>query len=59
MESLTFVIVGIVAYGAAHFGLDWAERRVGRRFEHRTLIFFGLMLVLTLGLFQIVNWLIG
>jgi hypothetical protein len=43
-EIFWFTVVGAVLYLAADRALDAAERRAGRRFEHRSLIFFGLLL---------------
>jgi hypothetical protein len=39
--------------------LEWFEVRRGSRFEHRTLIFFVLLLVLALGAFQLINLLVA
>ncbi len=52
---ITFTVVGIVAYLVADRLLDWIEVRRGNRFEHRTLIFFILLLALALGAFQLIN----
>lgn len=56
---IVFTVVGIVAYLAADRILDWIEVRRGNRFEHRTLIFFVLLLALALGAFQLINLLVG
>lgn len=56
---IVFTVVGIVAYIVADRILDWIEMRRGNRFEHRTLIFFVLLLVLALGAFQLVNLLMA
>lgn len=52
---ITFTVVGIIAYLVADRLLDWIEVRRGNRFEHRTLIFFILLLALALGAFQLIN----
>ncbi|MBT3401966.1 MAG: hypothetical protein HN420_18495 [Rhodospirillaceae bacterium] len=44
MSEVLFIVIAVVLYFACDRGLDFAERRAGRRFEHRTLIFFGLLL---------------
>lgn len=58
LEMIVFTVVGIVAYLAADRILDWIEVRRGNRFEHRTLIFFVLLLTLALGAFQLINLLV-
>lgn len=55
---IVFTVVGIVAYLAADRILEWIEVRRGNRFEHRTLIFFVLLLTLALGAFQLINLLV-
>ncbi len=59
MEMIAFTVVGILAYLAADRLLEWFEVRRGSRFEHRTLIFFVLLLVLALGAFQLINLLVA
>lgn len=55
MQTLYFVLAAAVLYFAADRALDYLERRVGRRFEYRTLIFFALLLGLTLLTFWIMQ----
>jgi len=59
MEAVYFTVVAIALY----FGADWAlnriEARLGRRLEHRTLIFFGILLVLALLAFEGITRLSG
>jgi predicted PurR-regulated permease PerM len=55
MEILYFTIAGIVLYFAADHLLDRIERRRGARFEHRSLIFFVILLTLALIVFQLVG----
>jgi predicted PurR-regulated permease PerM len=45
-EAALFVVVAVVLYVAADRLLDWFERRAGRRLEHRSLIFFAILLFL-------------
>ena len=55
MEAFYFTVTAILCYVIA----DWALRRVeliaGRRFENRTLIFFGILLGLALVSFALVR----
>lgn len=55
MQALYFILTAAVLYFAADRVLDCLERRVGRRFEYRTLIFFALLLGLTLLAFWIMQ----
>jgi cytochrome c biogenesis factor len=55
MEIIYFTLAGIVLYVAADRALDWIEVRRGERFEHRTLIFFAIIMVLALGLFNLIE----
>lgn len=48
MESVAYIAIAIILYFLSDWILDRVERSVGRRFEYRTLIFFGLLLGLTL-----------
>ena len=59
MEMLYFTLAAIVLYVVS----DWARRRMeayaGRRFEHRSLIFFAIILVLALISFSLIRSLTG
>lgn len=59
VETVFFVIVAIVLYVAADRILDRLEIAAGRRFEYRTLYFFGILLVLALITFSLINALGG
>lgn len=48
MESIVFVAIAIGLYFLSDWILDRIEYMAGRRFEYRTLIFFGLILGLAL-----------
>ncbi|MDJ0929010.1 MAG: hypothetical protein QNJ73_15340 [Gammaproteobacteria bacterium] len=48
MEAVYFTLVAIMLYLLADFVLDRAERMAGRRFEHRSLIFFFILLIFAL-----------
>ena len=51
MEAVYFTLVAVVLYFVADWVLDRVEHAAGRRFENRSLIFFGILLTLAL-----VNW---
>lgn len=59
MSAVYFTIVAIVLYFAADRILDAMERRAGRRFEQRGLIFFALLLVMALVTFAIIRRIFG
>jgi len=48
MEIVYFTVIAIGLYFAADALLDWAERRRGRRFENRQVVFFAIILPLAL-----------
>jgi hypothetical protein len=52
---LYYTVAGIVLYLAADAILNRIEVRRGRRFEHRTLIFFFILLALALVAFQLIQ----
>jgi len=55
VDLVIFTLVGIALYVGADRLLDWLERRRGRRFEQRSLIFFGIMLTGALIAFEIIG----
>ena len=55
VESIAFLLTGIVLYFVSDWLLQRAEAVAGRRFEHRTLIFFGLLLGLALVSFSLLG----
>ncbi len=59
METFSFILLAIALYFAADWILRRAEARAGRRFENRTIIFFGLLLGLALVSFAILRNLLG
>ncbi|MDH5273750.1 MAG: hypothetical protein OEY13_11810 [Gammaproteobacteria bacterium] len=59
MTAVYFTLAAIVLYIASDRLLDLLERRAGHRFENRTLIFFGLLLGLSLVTFAMVRRLVG
>jgi hypothetical protein len=59
MTTVYFTLAAIVLYLAADRLLDLLERRAGHRFENRTLVFFGLLLGLSLVTFAMVRRFVG
>jgi hypothetical protein len=59
MTILYFTLVAIVLYVGCDRLLDLLERRAGRRFENRSLIFFGLLLGGSLATFATVRRFVG
>ena len=55
MDALYFTLVAILLYFLADFILDRVERLAGRRFENRSLIFFGILLTLALVSFSAIR----
>ena len=55
MEALYFTAVGIVLYLGADWILNRIEHAAGRRFEYRTLIFFGILLTMALVSFALIR----
>ncbi len=55
MEGVAFLIVGVALYFLSNLILDRIEHAAGRRFEHRSLIFFALLLGLALASFALIQ----
>lgn len=55
LEAALYTIAGIVLYFAADWTLNRIETVRGKRFEYRSVIFFFIILVMALVLFQIVQ----
>jgi hypothetical protein len=55
MEVVYFTLTAILLYLIADFILDRVERMAGRRFENRSLIFFGILLTLALVSFSAIR----
>lgn len=55
LEAALYTLAGLVLY----FGADWILNRIetmrGERFEHRSIIFFFIILAMALGLFQLIQ----
>ena len=59
MEALYLVVAGIVLYFVSDWILDRIEIAMGRRLDHRSLIFFGILLVLAMGSFALIRHFTG
>jgi hypothetical protein len=59
MNAVWFTVVGIALYFISDWVLERAEVTAGRRFEHRTLLFFVILLSLALITFAIIQQLTG
>ena len=59
MDIVYFTVTAAILYIAADRILALLERRAGRRFPQRSLIFFGLILVLALVVFPLMRRLTG
>jgi hypothetical protein len=55
MTTVYFTLVAIVLYLGSDRVLDLLERRAGRRFENRSLIFFALLLGSALVAFAVIR----
>lgn len=55
LEALLFTALAVVLYLVSDRLLDALERRAGRRFEYRSMIFFGILLLLALVAFAVVR----
>ena len=55
MAAIYFTLAGIALYLAADWLLERIEVRRGERLEHRTLVFFGILLGLALVTFPLLQ----
>lgn len=55
MSIIYFTLVAIFLYLASDWILDQIERRAGKRFEHRSLIFFAILLTFALTTFTLIQ----
>ena len=59
MSIVYFTIVAIILYVAADWLLERVEVAAGRRLEHRSLIFFVILLTLALSSFSAIQYYTG
>ncbi len=57
MEIVYFTVAGIFLYFLSDWLLERLELMFDKRFEYRQLIFFAIILTLSLGLFNVVQYL--
>lgn len=55
MSIVLFTLVAVVLYLAADRILDLLERRAGRRFDNRSLIFLALLMAMSLVTFALIR----
>jgi hypothetical protein len=55
MEAITFTLVAIVLYLFSDWVLNRIEARAGKRLEHRSLIFFAILMTLALTSFWLIR----
>ena len=59
MSAVYFTIVAIILYFVADWLLERMEIAAGRRLEHRSLIFFVILLTLALSSFSLIQYYTG
>jgi Ca2+/Na+ antiporter len=59
MNVVYFTIVAIILYFAADWLLERVETAAGRRLEHRSLVFFAILLTLALSSFSLIQYYTG
>jgi hypothetical protein len=59
MTTVYFTLAAIFLYVLSDRLLDLLERRAGHRFENRSLIFFGLLLGLSVVAFAVIRRFVG
>jgi len=57
LDLVAYTVAGLVLYFVSDWILNQIEIIRGERFESRSLIFFGIILVLALGLFELIQYL--
>jgi hypothetical protein len=59
MEVVYFTVVAVLLYFAADWGLNRIEERRGARFQNRSIIFFAILAVSAVLLFNLIRLLTG
>ena len=59
MSIVYFTIVAIILYFAADWLLERMEIAIGRRLEHRSLVFFVILLTLAVTSFSLIQYYTG
>ncbi|MDH4072406.1 MAG: hypothetical protein OEV41_04800 [Gammaproteobacteria bacterium] len=55
MSIIWFTAVAAILYLVSDRLLNWLEIRAGKRFEHRSLVFFAILLTLALATFSAIQ----
>jgi hypothetical protein len=55
LQVVYFTLVAALLYLASYWIVDRIEMAAGRRFEHRSFLFFGILLTLALVSFQLIR----
>ncbi|MDH3442056.1 MAG: hypothetical protein OEM63_14955 [Gammaproteobacteria bacterium] len=55
MEVIYFTAVAVILYLVSDWILQQFEARAGKRFEHRSLIFFAILLTLAISTFSLIQ----
>lgn len=59
MEAIYYTLAAVALYFASDWILQRVEEFYGRRFEHRSVVFFAIILTLALTTFSIIRLLAG
>ena len=55
LDFVAYTVAGLVLYFVSDWLLNQIEIRRGARFENRSLVFFAIIMVLALGLFELIK----
>lgn len=55
LEAVAYTVAGLVLYFLSDWILNQIEIKRGQRFENRSMVFFGIILVLALGTFELIK----
>lgn len=55
LDLVAYTVAGLVLYFVSDWILNQMEIRRGARFENRSLVFFAIIMVLALGLFELIK----
>ena len=59
MNIVYFTLAAAILYLLSDWILDRVEVTAGRRFQHRSIVFFGILLTLSMTSFTLINYLTG
>ena len=59
MVFIYYTVTGLILYFVSDWILDRIEFAMGRRLEYRTLVFFAIILVLAVGSFRVIDWIVS